>query len=243
MNSSYTLGEDNKKLPSECCPCCLFIWVHGINNSLGEAMNGFTSVENSYNGWCYVVGFAWYSDPKTRAGFNTLDFGVKKQAANQVATGAFTQFIKDFRTKCPDTRINLGGHSLGARVILKALSAGLKVGTVLLAAAAVDNESLKTEFSAAPANAERIYNGYNPSDKVLQFAYTAWEWDTALGEEGEETPVGGNVSSYKFTEWKTDHSGVYDQNVNRNYWDTFSSTTNGKCPAAESPANKGKQWK
>lgn len=82
------------------------------------------------------------------------------------------------------------GHSLGGRVVLRMLSMGLKCRTAVLAAAAVDDESLEPgeRFGMAPAMAERVLVVYSRRDDVLAKAYRFAKLDQALGRVGPQRP-------------------------------------------------------
>lgn len=86
--------------------------------------------------------------------------------------------------------ISLVGHSLGCRVVLQALSKGLTCRTAVLAAAAVDDESLEPgeRFGMAPAMAERVLVAYSRRDEVLAKAYRFAKLDQALGRVGPQRP-------------------------------------------------------
>lgn len=90
----------------------------------------------------------------------------------------------------PVESLSLIGHSLGCRVVLQALSRGLECRTAVLAAAAVDDESLEygERFGMAPAMAERILVAFSRRDGVLAKAYRFARIDKALGRVGPQRP-------------------------------------------------------
>jgi hypothetical protein len=84
-------------------------------------------------------------------------------------------------------------HSLGTRVALKAvdrISQG-HVRLLHLMASAVDNESIEAgyAFYRGTQNCVRNLVFHTKHDPVLKYAYTAAEWDTALGLSGPEDPA------------------------------------------------------
>jgi len=99
------------------CPEEIVIYVHGFENSTDEAIGNFNLAKKSLalNGYSFpVIGFSWDSKQ------GGLDF----KDADTIATmngKKLAQFIYQFKCKCPDTKIRLVSHSLGARVVLNAL--------------------------------------------------------------------------------------------------------------------------
>lgn len=226
-NSDYEIDPEIK-----CCPCCALIWVHGIDNDLAEAKRGFESVEKAHQkagGKCEVFGFAWQSGDWT-------NFGSAETAADYVGKGPLAKFVRDLKAKCPKTRINFGAHSLGSRVVLRALQEdnnGVSgIGMVALASAAVDNEALGDgeEFGRAKKWAESIYVAHNIQDPALK-VYLARKMDKALGYSGEEDEVeGDNVTSHDYSnQWGGNHGAVYNEKLNAGFWEAVSGPMNGQC--------------
>lgn len=90
---------------------------------------------------------------------------------------------------CADAAsLDVEGHSLGCRVALEALSCGLRVRNVILAGAAVDNESIHRDqkYGEAIDQAEHALIAYSRRDDVLRRAYPLARWDRALGLTGPE---------------------------------------------------------
>lgn len=82
---------------------------------------------------------------------------------------------------------DLEGHSLGAKVALEAVLHGLKTDTVILAAPAVDNESVLIGARYGDLNAKTILICYSKHDPVLKLAYRLAKFDNALGLTGPES--------------------------------------------------------
>ena len=140
-------------------------------------------------GCCRVYGFAWNGIPPGAP----LQFSRAVQAATITGRGVFPKFIRDFKKTCPKTKIHLGSHSLGARVILTALSGkgnGVSgIGHVAMAVPAVDNEVFEEgeEFVDAPRWADRIHIGYNGNDRIVGRAvYSVSSLNISLGIGGVE---------------------------------------------------------
>jgi len=215
VNKTYKgdIGNEPK------CGCAL-IWVHGFQNTLETAQDGFIKIENSYHaagGKCDVYGFAWNSNP----GVNR--FGAAVAGSRMIGTGSFSSFVRDYKAKHPKARIHIAGHSLGAGVILTALAKGVGVhgiGNVIISNAAVDNEVFEPgeEFRKAPTNANWIGVSISKEDDILEYTYTPAAGNVALGENGFDNPLEtpGNVFVKDFTnELRDDHSAVY---TNGAFW-------------------------
>lgn len=122
-------------------PCCILIWVHGFDNTLESADHRLRVVHNSYageEGCCVLLGFFWNSKPP----FKTA-FGAGKQAADISASG-LAELLTQLKARYPRSRINLAGHSLGCRLILRAVQLAPQdlVNSVVLFNAAVPNDSM-----------------------------------------------------------------------------------------------------
>lgn len=84
--------------------------------------------------------------------------------------------------------IDIEGHSMGCHVTLEALASGLTVRNCILAAAAVDNESIQRgqKYEAAVQRAQRVLVAYSHRDAVLAGAYRLGCLDGALGWHGPQ---------------------------------------------------------
>jgi len=84
------------------------------------------------------------------------------------------------------------GHSMGVRVVLKALkSQSTKIArNVFTMAAAVDNDSIEVgeDFYDATGNSDSVIVFHSKNDRVLKYAYSGAEFDYALGLLGPEDP-------------------------------------------------------
>ena len=212
----------------DCPKCrCVLVWIHGYNTNLAEAMTRFEVVEKAYKGSggkCDVYGFVWNGNP----GVSNFKDAVK--GSRFTGSGAFSHFLRDLKTKCPNIKIHIGTHSLGAGVALQALAHGKdigNIGNVFLANSAVDNESLEPgeEFENAPANADSIHLAISKEDDILEFTYPLSEFNVALGENGPDHPqnVPANVTTHDFTNDFGDiHDAVYEPLNNSNFWNIAS---------------------
>lgn len=96
-------------------------------------------------------------------------------------------------------RLDLQGHSLGCRVALEALRAGLHCRNLLLAAPAVGDDEIarSARYGEAIDRAQRVLVAHSAHDRVLRRAYRLAVWDRALGLKGPRKPelVAEHVSS------------------------------------------------
>jgi RHS repeat-associated protein len=225
LNDNYT-GNIGK------CPECALIWVHGFANNQADAAQGAANIEAAYQkagGKAKVYGFLWNSNP------GALHFGAAQQAADQVSTGAFSKFLKDFKNSCPKTKIFLGAHSLGTRVVLNALQSavGIMADSALLVAAAVSQNSLDNgqQYDKAPTHINNLYIAYNNNDNVLTGAYAAAENTPALGLRGvgNKNNLPKNATERDFNRnFQTNHSAVYEAKANAGFWKFY--TPKLSCP-------------
>ncbi|WP_141675707.1 RHS repeat-associated core domain-containing protein [Akkermansia glycaniphila] len=209
------------------CPdCgCVFIWIHGFNVTLKQAEDSFKAIETSYKqakGRCEVYGFTWPGDVPEVA------FQVAIEIAHEVGKGAFSKFIRDLKKKCPKTRIHIGTHSLGARIVLNALQTPKNkvsgIGHVVLTNAAVNQNVLEPgkEFAQAAKFTESIHVVHSRKDNILDRWYRISQMYVALGEDGPEhqDQIPPNVHVKDCTaDFGTDHGAVYDFKKNKNFWE------------------------
>ena len=162
--------------------------VHGYNNQFLDVARAYEIIEQKaehHIGDYYdrVVGFTW------PGGDGPLDWYSAKRRAGIVAArfGWLLDYMGQF-TDCIDTM----SHSLGARVTMKALTelAPATVRYNFLLASAVDNESIEAgeAYHAALHAVDGSIVFHSKHDDVLRFAYSAAEWDYALGYLGPENP-------------------------------------------------------
>ncbi len=113
----------------------------------------------------------------------------------------------------------VGGHSLGAQVVLDAMSYGGVDGIdhVFLVSAAVSNVTLGKRYMHADAvgRAKKITIAYDNDDSVLKYAYEASQGGVALGRTGWDKragPLPSNVEQQDYTgEWEGEHSSIYKE--------------------------------
>lgn len=91
---------------------------------------------------------------------------------------------------CSPAALDLEGHSRGCGVVLEALAAGLEARNVILAGAAVDNESIQVgeQYAEAVRHTQRTLVACSARDRVLRGAYSIGMFDRALGLHGPQDP-------------------------------------------------------
>lgn len=157
--------------------------------------------------WGEVVGYSWDNDVDSDAwnyGWSTAKDVAEKNGYK------LAQFLLDYKAACGGT-VRLVGHSLGARVIFSALSVldgssywndhGYGLQSVHLIGAAVDNEYPTLEYEpgyyGVRNQTDATYNYHSQEDSTLDWAYSSFEWDQALGETGAES---GNTPAPNYTD-------------------------------------------
>jgi hypothetical protein len=142
-----------------------------------------------------VIGFSWDSD--TEISPNGWDYAkiIAKKNGPKLA-----QFILDLQDNCPQTKIRVIAHSLGARVVLTSLDSlnnnqiwnnnNFKIASVHLVGAAVDDDEvskntadvisfdgIKSAYGKAIENTVlKFYNFVNSEDDALEPGYISYYW-------------------------------------------------------------------
>ncbi len=165
----------------------VLILVHGYNNEQGDVHDAYAVIENKVqqhmnNEYDFILGYSWPGGDKG------LEWWASKKRANSVARRF--RFLLQALSQTA-TSIDIMSHSLGARVVLKALKQVQEVKIVrnyFCTAAAVDNEVLEKneEFSESIDKAEAIFVFHSNKDGVLSLSYRIAELDRALGLSGPE---------------------------------------------------------
>jgi len=192
----------------------LLVHVHGWRNESNEAVEGFRDAREAYraNGYDHpVVGYTWDSDT------DLFDWWDATEIAE--ANGLkLARFVYDYRNENPDTRVRLVCHSLGARVLLRAVEvlsgSGVTdyVDSITLLGGAADNDAVATDGRYGPDIANAVGqadNFWKDEDDVLNWAYTTAEFDSAVGEEGCEGTQPANYEDHN-VDYVPDHFS-YDQ--------------------------------
>ena len=99
------------------CDCAL-VHVDGFDNSIDEARTNFEHIGAAYErsgGLCEMYGFAWRSNP------GILFLMRAEREVDERAGLALVRFLSSLEEACPERKISVTAHSLGARVALRAL--------------------------------------------------------------------------------------------------------------------------
>ncbi len=166
----------------------MLLLVHGYNNEHDEVLDAYQTVERQVTTqlagqYDHVLGYSW------PGGDYRLEWFAAKSRANAVAA-RFRRLIRTIAGTA--ATLDVMSHSLGARVVLKALRGmqanGQPVRNYFCLAAAVDNEALEEgkEFAESVNHTEAMFVLHSNKDGVLTVAYRVAEFDRALGLSGPE---------------------------------------------------------
>lgn len=211
--------------PDTSCPKEAAIYVHGVWTGIGsfsanlESEAGIfdrarMSLEvNNYS--IPVIGFSW--DSNTTIATDGFGWSIAKKIAQDNGP-KLAHFLFDYKSKCPDTKVRIIAHSLGAMVVLSALqdltgnqewnisgssSSNFKVESVHLMGAAVDDEQVSTDSPdtdddpgdkmyghSIESLVVGFYNLFDTQDNALEEIYPYYEGgETALGLNGAEQGI------------------------------------------------------
>ena len=168
----------------------LLMLVHGYNNEQDEIYDAYSIIEEKVrihlnSEYDDVMGYIW------PGGDSKFEWRQAKRSANGVAR-RFRRLVD--RLSESAASLDLMSHSLGARVILKAMKQAkanngrVPIRNYYCTAASVDDEVFdpREEFQSAIDKFSHIYVFHSRRDKVLRWAYGAAEGDVALGLSGPE---------------------------------------------------------
>lgn len=175
----------------------VLIGTHGFNVNFVDAVaklsywSGLLHLPDS----AVFVGVLWPGDSVWAHG---LDYPDEPRVADE-AGQSLAAFIDAAMAEASD--ISFASHSLGARLVLQAVSRmSRRVRRVILMAGAIDDNCLMTEFQSAAARIDKISVLASRHDEVLALAFPLgnllggildkghpW-WHTALGRDGPQNP-------------------------------------------------------
>ena len=167
----------------------ILLLVHGYNNEPEDVHNAYAIVESNIidltaGQYDCVIGYIW------PGGDDPLDYFAAKTRSNALArrVGIWLQKMSDKKII-----VDVMGHSMGVRVILKALKTRTNkvVRNVYAMAAAVDNESIQygEEFFLSTQRCHNMFVFHSKYDATLSCLYRIAEFDRALGLVGPENPA------------------------------------------------------
>lgn len=199
------------------------VGIHGYN--VDEALPALSMVyDNLKDAYPVFCALTWPGS-KMRLGY---------WPAEQRADEAGQRLAEAF-AGLPYRSLDVQGHSCGCRVALEAVRAGLRVRNLILAAAAVDNESVQVDKKYGAylqTNCEHVLVAYSHNDAVLKEAFRVssylkrlarfklWGDDCkALGYTGPQNPekCPSNLEAVELPSI-TGHSRYKD---NRDYFDAW----------------------
>ena len=185
----------------------LVIMIHGLRNNRDGALKKFQIARNKLKklGYAYpVIGLSYDSNTKgahlQKSELKALHAGQKIAKQN----GAnLSKFILDFKSKSPNTKIRLIGHSLGPEVILSTLQklASKKNTNGIIESAYFFGASVKSNV-VNPSNHGKVFqktihknlkNYYAPTDEVLKYSDHKGYVKNPLGLNGAS---GKTISKY-----------------------------------------------
>jgi hypothetical protein len=121
-----------------------------------------------------IIGFSWDSDTEiSKDGWNYAKKIAKENGSK------LTQFIVDLKNNCPQTKVRLIAHSLGARVVLESLrnlynnhawnTNNFKISSVHLMGAAVDDSEVSKNIADVSSDGIKSAYGKAIEKEVLHF--------------------------------------------------------------------------
>ena len=167
----------------------ILVLVHGYNNEPEDVHNAYAIIESNImdltaKQYDQVIGYIW------PGGDDPFDYFTAKTRANALARrfGIWLEKIKNQKVI-----VDVMGHSMGVRVILKSLKTNDRriVRNVFAMAAAVDNQSVQKdeEFFISTQRCYNIFIFHSKHDSTLKYLYSFAELDHALGLVGPEDPA------------------------------------------------------
>jgi pimeloyl-ACP methyl ester carboxylesterase len=200
------------------------IFVHGWDNDEAGAHNKAKHVESELSDAGYsdkVVEYTWDSDTGV---WNWDDTGWNE--GKEIANGnayALADACKDIKDSCPDMNLRLVGHSLGCRVVLRALDLlhgdywgwgqyGYQIKSTHLLGAAVPWWWPDKDYygDAIWGQTTACINYHAADDDVLSWYYDSYEGHDALGEHGAKGRGPCNYHDYDADSQVHGHGEYFD---------------------------------
>lgn len=202
----------------------ILVVIHGLNNTETKARNRFALAEESLRNAGYkgeILGFSWDGSTNWDP-FGATGYRVAKH--NAMGNGPkLAAFLTDLHTRNPQAKLRVLGYSMGARLAVEAIYAldqdpgfngnGIRVVSVHLVGAAIDNEHLQTDERYGKAIERRVgtfFNYYSPLDSKLGKMYQVLEGDFAVGRTDLEDPERA-PKNYKSRDVSSELPGVDDR--------------------------------
>lgn len=211
------LNANNKPIPADVVTRMLVgarvcVLIHGYNvvKALDAYARVVLNIDDLYD---VVIGVTW---PGSRV---EIGYWMAEKRADTAG-----RMVAEILSALPYKSLDVEGHSCGCRVALEAVRCGLEVRHLILAAAAVDNETVHFDQKYGPAivkNVELVLVAHSRNDGVLKRAFRASSWLKrlarlklwgddcyALGYTGPQDPAKTplNVNSVDLSDAISDHS-------------------------------------
>lgn len=192
----------------------LVVHLHGWQNDYGCGLARIGEAQSAYGqlGYDGVTGLAWDSD---------YSWGNAKEIAEKNAP-KLANFLYVHDYFYPGSEIRLQGHSLGARVLAETLLqldewnlTDVVTSATFLAGAVVDEEvSTSGKYGGAiERTVEHAENYWDDDDSVLNWAFGAYEWSSAIGNNGCDGTPPSNYTDHEVTGHVDGHYSEYYLNA------------------------------
>jgi esterase/lipase superfamily enzyme len=223
----------------------LLLLVHGYHNKRENILGGYSMIDATMKArnmvgagpraYHQVIGIAW------PGGFTKASYLLAKMRANALGDSVFARLKKVVEAA---KAVDIMTHSLGARVILKALQnadpTSPTIRNLFLTAPAVDDESIQQgeKFFISTQACRKVYVFHSKHDNVLKLTYPIMDLDKALGLDGPEKPkkLGGNVQLVDCSSAVNAHS---DYRKRLELYTFIKKVLDGQAAPAELPADEG----
>jgi esterase/lipase superfamily enzyme len=223
----------------------LLLLVHGYHNKRENILGGYSMIEGTMQSrnivgsgpraYHQVIGIAW------PGGFTKASYLLAKLRANALGDSVFARLKKIVEAA---KAVDIMTHSLGARVVLKALQNAdpttQTIRNLFLTAPAVDDESIQQgeKFFNATKACRKVFVLHSRNDNVLKLSYPILDFDKALGLEGPQkaNKIGGNVQLVDCSDAVKAHS---DYRKRLELYTFIKKVLDGQPTPAELPADEG----
>jgi esterase/lipase superfamily enzyme len=231
----------------------VLVLIHGYRNTRADITAGYCMIEKasnqagilqpppSPNTYDAVIGLTW------PGGITHISYPFAKLLANAVSDKVWARLR---RVLGAAKSVDIMTHSLGARVVLKALQNATpqdpNVRNLFLTAPAVDRVSIEQgeKFFASTQRCDDVYVLHSRHDKVLEFGFPVGEalsgsvGAVALGFQGlaNAASVGANVHVVDCQAFVNDHS---DYRKRLELYAIVGTVLAGQQPAAAPAGNLG----
>lgn len=188
----------------------LVVHCHGWRNDASCGIHRINTTRDAYEFEGYragvVSGLVWDS---SYAWWNA------KEIADINGT-KLANFLIDYKRDNPDTTLRLQGHSLGARVVAETIyelyqqDENTVVTTAIFMGGAIENTSVSIDgrYGHAIENAvQHAENFWMQDDTVLDWAFTTYEFSSAIGNDGCDGVAPRNYTDHHIQ--LDDHSDHY----------------------------------